>query len=185
MDACPAPPDPALRTLLDAIWQRLASATHDRAAGWRHPALASVDETGAPRVRTLVLRGADPAAPALVLHTDARSAKAAEIAHQARVALVFWDPAIGTQLRIEGEAAIIADPATFATLPPPARRLYAVDPAPGTPIEAPGAFGETDPARCFRVLRVVPRRLEWLDISLPHRRARFDLAGGRACWLVP
>jgi hypothetical protein len=177
--------DPALGALLEAIWHRLARAALDRRAGWRHPALASVDASGAPRVRTLVLRGADRAAPALLLHTDARSAKAAEIARDPRVALLFWDEAARWQLRIEGEAALAADPATFAALPPPARSVYAVDPAPGTPIATPGTLRAADAAASFRVVRVAPRQMEWRDIGGAHRRARFELASGRASWLVP
>lgn len=185
MDAPSVPSDPALGAVLEAIWRKLACAAQDRRAGWRHPALASVDASGAPRVRTLVLRGADRAAPALLLHTDARSAKAAEIARDPRVALLFWDQAARLQLRIEGEAALAADPAMFAALPPLARSVYAVDPAPGTPIAAPETLGAADPAVAFRVVRVVPRQMEWLDIAGAHRRARFELASGRAGWLVP
>jgi len=66
-------PDPALGALQEATWRRLARATHDRHAGWRHPALASVDAAGAPRVRTLVLRGVDPAANFRVVQVRARS----------------------------------------------------------------------------------------------------------------
>lgn len=185
MDDVPHATDPVLAQLLDAIWRKLARACADRRAGWRLPALATVDASGAPRVRTLVLRGADRAGPLLALHTDARSAKALEITREPRVALMFWDAAARQQLRAEGHAVLAPDQAAFASLPADARMIYAVDPRPGTPIAAADAFTRGDPASAFRVLSVRPHRLEWLDLSGTHRRALFDLDAHRATWLVP
>jgi hypothetical protein len=171
-------------TLAD-IWRRLARATADRRAAWRTPVLATLGIDGAPRARTLVLRAADQAAATLTLHTDARSAKAAELGRDARAALLFWDPRALVQLRAEGTASLAPDPAAFAALPAGGRAVYAVAPAPGTPIAAPDAVATADPAAAFRVLTVRVATLEWLALSTPHRRARFDLAGGGATWLVP
>lgn len=175
-----------LEAVLHGIWQALAAAPADASAPWRFPALATVDAAGAPRLRTLVLRAADRSTATLALHTDARSAKAAEIARDPRVALLFWDSARLVQLRAEGTATLAPDESAFAALPPAARGVYAVAPPPGTPIPAAGAFAHADPAPAFRLLRVAVARLEWLDLSGPrHARARFDMAAAHACWLVP
>jgi pyridoxamine 5'-phosphate oxidase len=182
----PRPPlEPSLAHLLESIWTRLLLACRQPDAGWRLPALATLGPAGAPRVRTVVLRTVDCGQASITLHTDARSAKATEILRDPRVALLFWDAIDRVQLRAEGEASVEADPAVFATLSDAAMALYAVAPAPGTPIAAPDAMGRTDPAPNFRRLRVQLRALEWLDVAAMHRRAHFDLAAGKAAWLVP
>lgn len=180
----PAEP-PALDALLEATWQRLARAVHDRHAAWRTPALATVDATGAPALRTLVLRGVDRAAHCLRLFTDARSAKAAEIAAEPRIALLFWDARHQVQLRATGTASLAPDPAAFAALPAPARALYAVAPPPGTAIASADSFALAGGDGHFRVLTVRLAAFEHLELSTPHRRARFELGAGSATWLVP
>lgn len=178
-------PQPTLPHLLETIWNGLLAACRQPDSGWRLPALATVDPAGAPRVRTVVLRAVDRGQASIALHTDARSAKAAEIARHPRVALLFWDAVARVQLRAEGEASVATDPSAFAGLSDAARALYAVAPAPGTPVAAPDAVGRTDPSPNFRLLSVRLRVLEWLEIAATHRRARFDLASGEAAWLVP
>jgi hypothetical protein len=174
-----------LDDLLTAIWRTLGRACHDGRAGWRLPALASVDATGAPRVRTVVLRGADRATASLLIHTDARSAKAAELVRDPRTALMFWDAASRRQLRAEGEATILADGAAFAALSTQQRAVYALDPPPGTAIAHPDALTPADPAGFFRVLRVRVRLFDWLELGAKQRRARFDLERGQASWVAP
>lgn len=178
-------PHDTLDTVLADAWRRLARATADRRAAWRTPVLATLAPDGAPRARILVLRAADAARATLTLHTDARSAKAAELARDPRAALLFWDSRALIQLRAEGSASLAADPAAFTALPAGGRAVYAVAPAPGTPIATPGAVGTTDPETAFRTLTVQVASLEWLSLGTPHRRARFDLGAGRATWLVP
>ncbi len=64
---------------LAEAWRRLEEgAAHQ--SGFHTPALATIGRDGAPRLRTVVLRGVDRAARSLRVHCDARSAKAAEIA---------------------------------------------------------------------------------------------------------
>jgi hypothetical protein len=175
----------ALDDLLDAIWRGLVRACHDRRTGWRLPALATVDATGAPRVRTVVLRGADRATASLLIHTDARSAKAGELAREPRTSLMFWDAAGRRQLRAEGEATVHTDDTAFAALTPEQRVVYALDPPPGTPITHPDAMTPADPSAAFRVLRVRVRLLDWLELGTKQRRARFDVESDRASWIAP
>jgi pyridoxine/pyridoxamine 5'-phosphate oxidase len=81
-------PDAALA----ATWRSLVEATTRRTA-WTLRALATVDGTGAPSVRSIILRDCDPDAGTVAFATDARSAKVAEIGAQPRVALTFWTTA--------------------------------------------------------------------------------------------
>lgn len=183
MDRDAAPP--TLDDLLDQIWAGLARAVRDRHSNWRTPGLATIGTDGAPELRTVVLRGADRAGASLRLFTDARSAKAAQIAREPRVALLFWDPRAQAQLRATGTAQIAGDPKAFAALPEAARALYAAAPPPGSPIEAPDAFATESDAAHFAVLKIRLAAFEHLVLATPHRRARFDLSRGTATWLVP
>lgn len=94
--------DVALEAVLGGAWALLTRASADR----RHPAravqLATRGADGAPRLRSVILRGADAAARRARFHTDRRSAKVAEIAADPRVALLLWDPRSRVQLRLAG-----------------------------------------------------------------------------------
>ncbi len=100
---------PELQSLLDDIWRGLSRAAVDRRHGWRTPVLATVGADGAPRARTVVLRAVERETRTLRLHTDRRSAKAAEIARNPNVALVFWDARARLQLRTVGIAALLTE----------------------------------------------------------------------------
>src|SRR5262245_6470010 len=63
-------------------------------------ALATADRAGAPSVRFVLLKQADPRG--FVFFTDARSRKGRELEENARAALAFHWGAIGRQVRIEG-----------------------------------------------------------------------------------
>jgi pyridoxamine 5'-phosphate oxidase len=75
------------------------------AAGVRDPdamVVATVDANGAPSARVVLLRGVD--ARGFVFHTNLRSAKARDIAANARVACVLHWREQGRQVRIGGSA---------------------------------------------------------------------------------
>lgn len=86
-----------------------------RALGLRVPeamTLATADADGAPSARIVLMKGHD--ADGFVFFTDRRSRKGADLAANARAALVFhWDE-LGHQVRVEGTVAPIADDASFA-----------------------------------------------------------------------
>lgn len=171
----------------------LREAPTDRRSPWRTLQLATIAADGAPDVRTLVLRGFDPATRQLRLHTDRRSAKIAELVADPRVMLHGYDPGAKLQLRLAGRASIVAgDDSRAAWLGSTrqAQACYAVTPAPGTPVEAPPPAPDHDPAgeANFAVLMVCYHSLDWLWLCAEgHRRARFDWSSGAvdARWLVP
>jgi general stress protein 26 len=162
--------------LVGHVAGRLAAAVADRQAGWRTPMLATIDETGAPTLRTVVLRAAAPADRTLRFHTDRRSGKVRQIGLSPQVELGFWDPAGGEQLRVGGRARLITEDAElaarWAALTPPGRRLYG------------------DNRAMLAIVAVVWERWDWLWLDAPegHRRARVDWNndGTRtAAWIAP
>lgn len=185
--------DAALEVVLAGAWALLARA----AAEPRHPArvvqLATRGADGAPRLRSVILRGADAAARNVRFHTDRRSAKVAEIAADPRVALLAWDPRSRVQLRLAGRAEVITDgpewEAAWESVPATARRDYAAPLPPGIPLAAPAPTkGALDPAAQFALVILAVEALDWLSLERHgHRRARFILSGepAHATWLVP
>lgn len=184
--------DSTLAALLDDTWRGLVRAAADRRHPWRTPVLATVAADGAPNARTVVLRAADPATRTLRLHTDRRSAKAAELARDPRVTLVFWDPRARVQLRLRGRAEVLHEgpehARAWAATPPAARRDYATRLPPGTPIAAREDVAHGDGAANFAVIRVRVMTIDRLALAAEgHLRAGFAWEGDepRATWLVP
>ncbi|WP_027284420.1 pyridoxamine 5'-phosphate oxidase family protein [Rubritepida flocculans] len=172
----------------------LARGVADRRHAFHTPTLASIGLDGAPRARTLVLRGFDAETRSLRLHSDARSAKIAELAREPRAALHLYDARAQIQLRLEGRASLHREDAlaeaAWAASRPFSRMCYALAPAPGTPLAAPPpAPRDPDSGRAhFAVILFTFARMEWLWLDAAgHRRARFAWgeAGEEATWLAP
>lgn len=172
----------------------LARGVADRRSPFHTPTLASIGLDGAPRARTLVLRGFDAPSRTLRLHSDARSDKRAEFARDPRACLHLYDAGHQVQIRLEGQMALHQDDAVadaaWAASRPFSQLCYGIEPAPGTPMAAP-PLAPTEPAEGrahFMALRLTFTRLEWLWLAaFGHRRARFTWspAGEEATWLVP
>ena len=183
-----------LDEVLAGAFRHLAEGVSDREAAFRNLALGSVDASGAPSVRTVVLRGFNPAAGVLTVHTDLRAAKTTQVRANPLVALHAWDDAAQTQLRIAGRAALHAADARaeaeWGRLHGGTRATYAVADAPGTPLTDPAAVARVPDEAAFAnftVIDVAMLSLEWLLLaSSGHRRARFTFGDdGTATWLVP
>lgn len=188
------------------LWQRLARAAKDRRSPWHTPALATVDASGAPQVRTLVLRAVDRASALLRLHTDRRAGKVHDVAGESRVQLLFYDKAARLQLRLSGVARAEGGGATadaaWAAATLFARRCYLAptgpgEAAPGPVSGLPAALEQREPTAeesaegraNFAVLLVDVRRLEFLHLAVTgHRRGYVEHTGPGIWtrgWLVP
>jgi hypothetical protein len=186
-----------LAAMLAEAEAALHSAVTERAAAMRMVVLATLDRAGAPDLRGVILRGFDSAARVLSVHTDARSAKLAQLRAQPRVALHAWDAARRLQIRLHGHARLHAGDAValaaWAALPAGSRQLYRVRPCPGTALADPAAaYRDALPDAAalvnFVVVAIAYDGLETLRLTEAGQlRARFDWSpdGVAARWLVP
>lgn len=188
------------RMLLDEVradaFRRLARGAANRRSPFHAPALATVDAQGKPSVRSVVLRGFDPATRVLTVHSDVRAAKIEEVRAEPHVMLHFWDAREQVQVRLWGRASLRLGEAArtdWARLHSASRATYAVVPTPGTSLDDPA---DADRQRLpgaeaffnFAVVEAVMDGLDWLHLSRAgHRRARFAWLGGMetAAWVVP
>jgi len=168
------------------------AAFHDRVWRWieRPPRLGTLAtvKDGAAEARTVMLPWADRATATLRLHADARTSKCDDVDAAPWATLVFWDAAERLQVRLRLHLARrAATAAEWAALGPTARTWYGTDPAPGTPIPHPQAYGRTaDPAR----LAILEGRIDAIDaadlVPAIHIRARFRRGDGwQGEWLAP
>jgi hypothetical protein len=172
-----------------AVWQALEEAVRVKGAAsaqWRVAVLATRDGDEAD-ARSVVLREIDRAARTLLVYTDARSAKLAQIAAHPQGMLVLWSEELGWQLRLrvqlQAETDGLALASRWARIQlTPAAHDYLSPLPPGSPLAAPR------PARGsrahFAVLTAKVVSVDWLELHAEgHRRARFDAEGRR--WLAP
>ena len=192
--ARPAFADDIMASLHEAF-RLLADAVPNRRSPFHTPTIASLDDTGAPSLRTVVLRGFDAEARALRFHTDRRSDKARGIARDPRVMMHFYDAALHVQMRVAGRATLHLDDAVadaaWAGSQRSSRMCYAAPDASGAVVPAPPAAPQdTEIGRPhFAAVVIGFHRLEWLWLAAAgHQRARFiwDEAGNlTADWIAP
>lgn len=186
-------------TTLDATlacaFAALRRGADDHRSPFHTPTLATRGVDGSPELRTVVLRAFHPAARSLHIHTDRRSAKAAQITADPRAALHGYDPLARTQLRLAGHAMLHLDDAAadaaWSASRETSRMTYATAHPPGTALRAPCA-APTDPAAGrthFALMVLTFDSLDWLLLDpAGHRRARFTWGrdgAATATWLVP
>jgi pyridoxamine 5'-phosphate oxidase len=188
-----------LPEVLDTLWSRIASALDGRWPAWALPTLVTVAEDGAPRARVLALRAVERANRRFVFHADARSEKLRDVAAEQRVALLFFDRNDAVQARFDGVCRVHhADPVAAAAWRDVAglrRAACAVQPEPGSPLDAAQAFATLDRAADpdagftnFAVLVIEADAVDWLWLGPQDmRRARFAWIGGHwsSSWIVP
>ena len=184
-----------LAEILAEAFRLFSRGVADRRSAFRTPTIATVGADGVPGARTMVLRGFEPAARRLMLHTDRRAGKLADIARAPRVAVHVYDPRAAVQVRLSALAQVHRDDAVaraaWAASAPASRAGYAIAPAPGTEVPAPppAPAGSEAGYDNFAVLALTFDILDWLWLHhAGHRRARFAWpADGspHAAWLVP
>jgi hypothetical protein len=181
-------------------WAMIGRGVADRRSAFHTPVVATVDETGAPSQRVMVLRAADGERRLLRLHTDTRSQKLAHVAEQPRINLLFYDVGAKLQLRVGAHAAVHTGDevarGAWAASRPQSRLCYEQVVAPGAPIPRPmpelpvdQRFTVADEGlENFAVLLATVDCIEWLYLAIEgHRRARWTYGDGgwRGTWLAP
>jgi pyridoxamine 5'-phosphate oxidase len=177
----------SLAAIEAALWRELRAAPHDKQHPWRAPVLATTDgEAG--DARTVILREVNSEQATLLIYTDARAAKVAQVAAHPLGTLVLWSPALGWQLRMRVHLQAVTDglelSSRWARLKlSPAANDYLSSQAPGDPLD--GALGARGERAHFALLEARVLSIDWLELhALGHRRARFNI-GATACWLQP
>lgn len=186
-----------LDSALETAWNILADGVKNRRAPAHTPTLATIGTNGAPRLRTVVLRGFEKSLQHVRFHTDRRSGKAAELRADPRAGLHVYDPQRKVQLQIGGQVALHMDDsladAAWQKTQPMSRICYQVTRAPGTAIANPldavqdASLNDGGSAN-FLVATLQIETLEWLFLDARgHRRARFIRDGDAwpGTWLVP
>jgi pyridoxamine 5'-phosphate oxidase len=190
----PAPRLDSLAAVQTALWQELARATHDKHHEWRTAVLATVDGDAAD-ARTVVLREVDSDASTLLIFSDARAAKLAQLRTHPVGTMVMWSRRLSWQLRLrvqlsaQTEGLAVASRWVRLKLSPAAQDYLSPLP-PGQALDGPET--EVPPATAspaadrghFALLQARVLSADWLELHRAgHRRARFDDEGAR--WLVP
>lgn len=179
-----------LSTLERAIWRQLEAAPRDRAHGWRVASLATLGEDGEAQVRSVVLRDVDTAARTVVIYTDARSPKAAQLARHPRGQLLCWCGVRSWQLRMDVSAEVQTSgldvSSRWARLKlSPGAQDYLSPVPPGTPLADVRPVVERASRNHFALIVAQVHDIDWLELSEDgHRRARFA-ADGSHTWLQP
>lgn len=180
------------------LWAELAKAAVTRGHPWRQVAMATTCPRLGPQVRTVVLREVDAEARELLLYTDTRSPKVAQLDHDPRAQIMCWSAALGWQLRlscvVDCEMEGLDVTSRWAMLRHTrAAQDYLSPLAPGsalipdsadTVVTAPAG----EPRGAFAVLRARVLEMDWLSLDpAGHQRAVFDCRDGAGAgrWLVP
>ncbi len=187
-----------LGVLGERLWRELGRAAQDRHHEWRQPVLATLCPDEGPQARTVVLREVDVSSRMLLIYTDARSPKVAQLQADPRASLVCWSRATGWQLRLAGRIEVRADgldvtsrwalmrhtrsAQDYLSPRPPGAVVDAAERAQVTPITT------VAPRAHFAVLRFQVERMDWLALGPGgHRRARFEVSGAELSgqWCCP
>jgi pyridoxamine 5'-phosphate oxidase len=177
----------SLQAIEAELWRELQAAPRDKLHPWRTPVLATTDgQVG--DARTVILRESDHAQARLLVYTDARAGKVAQIGEHPLGTLVMWSPAMGWQLRLRVHLQTVTDglelSSRWARLKlSPAANDYLSPQAPGTPLEH--ALDTRGDRAHFALLQAQVLSIDWLELHVQgHRRARFG-NHTTPCWLQP
>ena len=176
--------DPFLTAKPDFLWGYLADIAADSANPARIITLATVDTSGQPQARSVILREAQPWT--LTVYSDRRSPKVEQLKQQPQAQLLFWDMDKRWQLRSAAKAEVITAGAETEQLWERIKDTHAAQDY-LTP-QAPGEFLDSDaPAQeqpQLAILRFHLTEIDWLELRREgHRRQRLTPDGVQA--LVP
>jgi len=173
-----------------ALWLELGRAAQNRHHEWRTPVLATLATNGLPDARTVVLREVQVAARRLLIYTDARAGKVAQLSAQPTAMLVLWSRQLGWQLRLRVHTEVLSDglavTSRWASLrATPAARDYLSPLAPGAALPIDGGPSPAADRSHFALLEATVQHIDWLELHPDgHRRAIFDGAAP-GLWVNP
>ena len=173
------------------VWAELARATADRQHPWRTPVLATLAGAAGDLAdaRTVVLREVDAGRRQLLIYTDERAGKVAQLLKHPNGTLVMWSPQLGWQLRCRVRLALetpgLATSSRWVRIRlSPAAQDYLSPLPPGTPLQAQAPAHAATQREYFSVINAQVTSIDWLDLHAEgQRRARLD--GAASQWLQP
>jgi hypothetical protein len=188
-------------------WSVIAAGVTNRKSPSHMPAVGTVDSSGLPQLRIMILRHVSRDRRTLRFHTDSRSIKANQLRQNSATSVLFYDPAAKVQIRLSGQTHFTASgdmaDTAWSTSTPFARRCYMAEAAPGTPVAhpssgLPGWIEGRQPEEAqladyrgnFAALLVEIETIEWLYLAnAGHRRARWQWDAAQnawaGSWLIP
>ncbi len=178
----------SLQATLEAVWTRLVDAPTNPASPARLITLATIGLSGNAEARMIVLRASNRERGEITAYTNAASSKTAELAHDPRAALLFWDPEIRLQVRLSTEISQRqGHDEEWQALSDSDRVLYAHTPLPGEVLASPDAVAPSPDSALFTVLTARIDRIETLHLGrVRHRRAVFRRENRFAGqWIAP
>lgn len=188
----------SLNEIEQSVWKELQRAPLDRHHAWRTPVLATADAEGLPDARTVVLREVDADDGRLVVYTDTRSAKIAQLEARPHAVLVLWSAGLGWQLRCKVRCTVHRSGLAVSSRwervrQSPSAHDYLSPLPPGEALPADGGPIAPDPQAArqqpvehtaFGAIDAQVLAIDWLELHREgHRRARFE--GAKAVWLQP
>ncbi|MEM9884308.1 MAG: pyridoxamine 5'-phosphate oxidase family protein [Bacteroidota bacterium] len=191
-----------LDDLLRHSWNLLFRGAVQRRHAYHTPVLATMNAS-TPHARTVVLRETDTKKRRLIIYTDLRTQKVADIQVNPQASLVFWDKGKNTQIRASGTVHLHQKDEVakkyWDKIPAKNRRDYATKQAPGSEKEGdylPAYWQEEelDASKTevhfehFAVLIVEVNQLDFLLLKREgHSRAKFEWKEEqwKGSWVVP
>jgi pyridoxamine 5'-phosphate oxidase len=168
--------------VLERIWQELIRCTVDKHHEWRSPVLATIGLDGAPQARTVILRQVSKATQTIIIFTDRRTPKVAELEARPSGMLTFWSKRLGWQCRIAlsfkiHTAGPEVDAAWERMSQSPAAKDYLALMAPGSLVSRRDAVEVTSSNKTAHHLALLSGQIlsiDWLELGQSaHRRIRF------------
>ncbi|WP_370391254.1 pyridoxamine 5'-phosphate oxidase family protein [uncultured Winogradskyella sp.] len=175
---------------LDKIKRELINGYAKKRHPFRYFTLATM-HNGAPRQRTVILRKLQDDFT-LVLYTDSRSQKVADIKECPTVSALFYHPKKLIQVKVEGNAEIVSDKSHldsyWKSIPENSKKDYITKLPPGSPIDNPDHTTYYTDKNYFCMIKIIPNTIEILQLKRPnHMRALYTntTVGWQGQFIVP
>ncbi|MEN8928819.1 MAG: pyridoxamine 5'-phosphate oxidase family protein [Flavobacteriales bacterium] len=176
--------------ILESLKRELINGHVKRGHPFRYFTLGT-SKSNAPQLRTVVLRKVKSDFVILV-YTDLRSQKIAEIKENNAVSALFYHPKKLIQIKIEGSAEIITDKDElkpfWGNISDKSKKDYTTNLAPGCIIKSPNKVDYTNEVNHFCMLKIKPTYIEYLKLTRPnHIRIGYSKVDGefKGEFLVP
>lgn len=176
--------------VLTQTWNELDKGSSDSRHPFRYFSLATVNTTGRPNIRMVILREIAQNW-STVIYTDARTSKVEELKSLDQAALLFWHSHHKVQVSMQVQVELHQNDETAEQfwakdVHGPARRAYAPLVVPGTAIDSPEEahkWPDELNAEHFCVLECIPFEMQILQISgKEHRRLKFQRDDKSQLW---